>query len=179
MSEPFVGEIRLVGFNFAPQGWALCQGQLLSIAQNAALFSLLGTTYGGDGRVTFGLPDLRGRSAVGFGQGPGLTPVSQGELLGQESLTLTSAQLPAHAHTAALPAATAAPTVSSPADAIPAAGSTSGRPSSLYAAASAADSSMAPFNTGVAGGSQPVPLRSPALGMNYIIALEGIYPSRS
>src|SRR5690606_5156315 len=99
MSEPFLGEIRMVGFNFAPRGWAFCQGQLLSIAQNSALFSLLGTMYGGNGTTTFALPDLRGRSPVGMGNGPGLTPITQGELAGTENVTLLSTQMPMHTHT--------------------------------------------------------------------------------
>src|SRR3954468_23228168 len=98
MSEPFLGEIRMFGGNFAPRGWAFCNGQILSIAQNTALFSLLGTTYGGNGQTTFGLPDLRGRVAVSAGQGPGLSNYSLGELAGSESVTLTSANMPAHNH---------------------------------------------------------------------------------
>ena len=97
-AEPFLGGIELNGFNFAPRGFMLCQGQLLSIAQNTALFSLLGTMYGGDGRVTFGLPDLRGRTPIGFGQGPGLSNYTQGELAGSETVTLTISNLPMHNH---------------------------------------------------------------------------------
>ena len=93
MSEPFLGEIRNFGFNFAPQGWAQCQGQLLSISQNSALFSLLGTMYGGDGRTTFGLPDLRGRTAISVGQGPGLSSRDQGQVGGGEQVTLTAPQV--------------------------------------------------------------------------------------
>jgi len=100
MSDPFLGEIRMVGFNFAPRGWAMCQGQLLSIAQNNALFALLGTLYGGDGQTTFGLPDYRGRSPVGMGQGPGLSAVVQGEMAGTENVTLTLNQMPMHNHVA-------------------------------------------------------------------------------
>ena len=100
MSEPFLGEIRMVGFNFAPTGWAFCAGQTVAIAQNSALFALLSTTFGGDGRVTFGLPDYRGRSPVGMGAGPGLTVVQQGEKSGTESVVLTSAQMPQHTHAA-------------------------------------------------------------------------------
>src|SRR5688572_6320685 len=98
MSEPFLGEIRMVGFNFAPQGWAFCQGQLMSIAQNSALFSLLGTTFGGDGQTTFALPDYRGRSSVGMGSGPGLTNIVQGEKSGTENVTILSTQMPVHTH---------------------------------------------------------------------------------
>src|SRR5439155_18983562 len=110
MSEPFLGEIRLFGFNFAPRGWAFCQGQLLPIAQNTALFSLLGTTYGGNGQTTFALPDLRGRVAVGFGQGPGLSNIDLGQVSGAETATLTQAQMPAHGHLASVSQAAASST---------------------------------------------------------------------
>jgi microcystin-dependent protein len=98
MSEPFVGEIRMFGFGFAPQGWALCDGQLLPINQNTALFSLLGTTYGGDGRTTFALPDLRSRVPVGQGQGPGLSSYAEGQASGAETVTLAASQMPGHTH---------------------------------------------------------------------------------
>ena len=112
MSEPFLGEIRLVGFNFAPVGWALCAGQILPINQNTALFSLLGTTYGGNGTTTFALPDLRGRAAVGFGQGPGLSNYDLGQSTGTETVTLTVGHIAAHSHLVAANAASA--TVLSP-----------------------------------------------------------------
>src|SRR5438105_10342167 len=99
MSEPFLGQIMLFGGNFAPRGWAFCNGQIMSIAQNTALFSLLGTTYGGDGITTFALPDLRGRAPVGQGQGPGLSNITLGEASGTESITLTIANMPGHNHT--------------------------------------------------------------------------------
>src|SRR5215213_5449370 len=98
MSEPFVGEIRIVGFNFAPRGWAMCNGQILPIAQNTALFSLLGTTYGGNGQTTFALPDLRSRVPIHFGQGPGLSNYDLGQVSGTESDTLIVNNLPAHTH---------------------------------------------------------------------------------
>src|ERR1700735_274106 len=98
MANPFVGEIRIFPFNFAPVGWALCQGQLLSISQNTALFSLLGTFYGGDGRTSFALPDLRGRVPVGQGQGPGLSSYDIGEMAGGEAVTLLATQIPPHSH---------------------------------------------------------------------------------
>src|SRR3954467_14539122 len=107
MSDPFLGEIRMVGFNYAPRGWAFCAGQLMSIAQNSALFALLGTTFGGDGVTTFALPDYRSRSAVGMGSGPGLTPIVQGELAGTENVTLSLLQMPMHNHTAQSSAFTA------------------------------------------------------------------------
>src|SRR5262245_64766586 len=98
MSEPFLGEIRMFGGNFAPRGWAFCNGQLLSIAQNTALFSLLGTTYGGDGQTTFALPNLQGRFAMHWGNASGLSPRTLGEVSGTESVTLLTSQLPAHTH---------------------------------------------------------------------------------
>ncbi|NQD96545.1 phage tail protein [Pseudomonas sp. CrR25] len=205
MSEPFIGEIRMVGFNFAPRGWAFCQGQLISIAQNTALFSLLGTLYGGNGQTTFGLPDLRGRGPVGMGQGPGLSTIEQGELSGTEQVTLLSTQMPAHNHLlqpatvpvavsgqVAIPASTDNASVASPADAVPATGSSGGRPFSLYNSAQSGSATLAPFDltlngsgtvpnseTGVAGGNQPVPVRNPFIGINFVIAMEGIFPSRS
>jgi microcystin-dependent protein len=165
MSEPFIGEIRLVGFTFEPRGWAFCDGRLVSIAQNTALFSLLGTTYGGNGSTNFALPDLRGRVAVGFGQGPGQPNVIQGETGGQASVTLTASQIPAHSH--ALPASTGAQTTNRPTNAYPAAGNS-------YS--STQNAQLQP--TGASGGNQPHENRPPFLGMNYIIALEGIFPSR-
>src|SRR5450631_2987711 len=98
MSEPFLGEIRMFGFNFNPQGWAQCNGQLMAISQNTALFSLLGTNFGGNGQTTFGLPDLRGRVPVHAGQGPGLSPYNIGEQTGTENVTLLSSQMPSHSH---------------------------------------------------------------------------------
>src|ERR1700719_3180515 len=112
IAEPFLGEIRLVGFNFAPVGWALCAGQILPINQNTARFSLLGTTYGGNGTTNFALPDLRGRAALGFGQGPGLSNYDLGQSTGSETVTLTVGQIAAHNHLVAANAATA--TASSP-----------------------------------------------------------------
>lgn len=205
MSEPFLGEIRMFGGNFAPRGWAFCQGQIMSIAQNTALFSLLGTTYGGNGQTTFALPDYRSRGPLGIGQGPGLSAVTQGELSGAESTTLSSQQMPIHNHTAQsapfsasltgpvnIPAATTGTTQAAPANTTvlgPVAAG--GRAGTIYAT-TAADTTLAPFDTtvtgqltpanptiGMAGGSQPVSIRNPYLGTNFIIALEGIYPSRN
>lgn len=167
--EPFIGELRCFGFNFAPNGWALCQGQLLPISQNTALFSLLGTMYGGDGRVTFGLPDLRGRVSLGFGQGPGLSSYTQGEVGGQETVVLTAGQLPPHSHTVA---ASSASTTKSPAGAVPAVtpgGSSYGTTTDLV---------MSPSMIGGGGNSQPHENMEPYLVLNWCIALEGIYPSR-
>jgi microcystin-dependent protein len=192
MSEPFLGEIRMVGFNFAPRGWAFCQGQLLSIAQNSALFSLLGTMYGGNGTTTFALPDLRGRSPVGMGNGPGLTPITQGELAGTENVTILSTQMPMHTHTATAAATFAvAGTPSNPA-ATPSetnnilGASQAGGPLSAAIWSDALNSPVTLGNTETVsvtveptGGGQPVPIRDPFLGTNFIIALEGIFPSRN
>lgn len=204
MSEPFLGEIRLVGFNFAPRGWAYANGALLSIAQNTALFSLLGTTFGGNGQATFGLPDYQGRTPVGMGQGPGLPDVAQGEIAGVPTVTLLQTQLPYHSATIpaqsvnatlsgsiAVPASTANATNSSPANAVPASATNSGRPFPLYAAAQSGTDTLAPFNATLTGqitipqsqslpigGSQPVNIRNPYLGTNFIIALQGVFPSR-
>ncbi|MDQ6615277.1 MAG: tail fiber protein [Actinomycetota bacterium] len=171
MSEPFLGEIRVFGFNFAPQGWATCSGQILPISQNTALFSLLGTTYGGNGQTTFALPDLRGRAPLSFGQGPGLQNYDLGEVSGSESVTLTSGQLPTHAHNVVAHGGPASAT--RPGGAVPA--QTSG-PS--YAAAPDGTNMNAGM-IGNAGSSQPFDNRQPFLVVNFCIALQGIYPSRN
>jgi microcystin-dependent protein len=177
--EPFIGEIRLVGFTYAPQGWAFCDGQVLAIAQNTTLFSLLGTTYGGDGQTTFALPDLRGRVAVGRGTGAGLSTRSLGETAGSESRTLLTSNLPAHTHavtaTVRLPATNARATTNRPVGAVPAAGG------SYAAADGTAPNTPAEVTdgaVGISGGSQPFDVMPPYLGSSYIIALEGIYPTR-
>lgn len=170
MSEPFIGEIRMVGFNFAPAGWALCNGQLISIAQNTALFSLLGTNFGGDGRVTFALPDLRGRVPIHQGQGPGLSNYVMGQLSGAENVTLTQTQIPAHNHL--LSCSTDDPNSGSPANSFPAAVATP-----IYS--SAANATMAANAISIAGGSQPHSNLQPYLTINFCIALQGIFPSRS
>jgi microcystin-dependent protein len=172
VSNPFLGEIRLFPFNFAPRSWAFCAGQILSIAQNTALFSLRGTTFGGNGTVTFALPDLRGRAAVGVGMGPGLSDYQLGEVGGVESTTLTTNQLPSHSH-GFTQNATATATTKSPSGKVPAysaAGSIYGDPGAL----SLAGAAIAPT-----GGNQPVPILPPYLGLHYCIALEGIFPSRN
>lgn len=203
MSEPFVGEIRMVGFNFAPRGWALCAGQLMSIAQNSALFSLLGVTYGGDGVTTFALPDYRGRSPVGMGQGPGLTFVNQGEVSGTESTTLNILQMPTHTHavtatatatstgtfqvagTASNPLATPSATNNILAASGGGPGSASIWSDQLTNPVTLANPEAINTTVGVnvavqpAGGSQPVGLRNPYLGTNFVIATEGIFPSRN
>ncbi|MGH9628803.1 MAG: phage tail protein [Bryobacteraceae bacterium] len=174
MTEAFIGSIVLFAGNFAPRGWAFCQGQLLPIAQNAALFSILGTTYGGNGQTTFALPDLRGRAPIGAGQGPGLTPVTLGEAAGSETVALTAGQMPAHTHAVACDSASAGN--ADPANSYP------GNPGTLSGAqlyGTAANATMAPNMITPAGGSQPFSIRQPYLGLNYIICLEGIFPSRN
>jgi microcystin-dependent protein len=166
MAEPFLGQLLLVPYNFAPRGWAFCDGQLLSIAQNTALFSLLGTTFGGNGQTTFALPDLRGRVPVGVGPGPGLSPVDLGEVGGSETVTLITTQIPAHGHT--IGGTNSAATGSRPAGNVNAQGG-------AYSATS--DATMQP--TGNTGGSQPHGNLQPYLALNWCIALEGIFPSRN
>lgn len=169
MSEPFIGEIRIFPYTFAPRGWAFCQGQLLSIAQNTALFALIGVTFGGNGQTTFGLPDIRGRAVIGAGQGPGLSPRTQGEAAGEETVTLLTTQMPMHNH---LVAASSQPTnASRPANAFPSGGG-------AYQTASDG-TTMNPSMIGAAGGSQPHDNMQPYLAINYCIALEGIFPSRN
>ena len=171
--EVFLGEIRMFAGNFAPTGWAFCQGQLLPIAQNTALFSLLGTTYGGDGRTTFALPDLRGRVPVGFGQGPGLSYKDLGQQFGTETVTLTTAQMPAHSHT--VNAVTSEGNQNLPTNSLPA--NTKALDKEYSDAAS--NTTMKSGMIGITGSSQPVNISQPSLGVNFIIALQGIFPSRN
>lgn len=169
MAEPFLAEIKMFAGNFAPRGWAFCNGQILSIAQNTALFSLLGTTYGGNGQTTFALPNLQSRSPVHAGQGPGLSSIDLGQVGGSEAVTLTQAQMPAHSHLAS--ANQGAPSATRPAGNVPAG-------SGSYATASDG-STMNPGFVQNTGGGQPHENRPPFLGINFIIALEGIFPSRN
>jgi microcystin-dependent protein len=189
--DPFIGEIKMVGFNFAPKGYAFCNGALMSISQNSALFSLLGTTFGGDGVQTFGLPDYRSRSPVGMGTGPGLSAITQGEISGQENTTLLLSNMPAHSHTAMLSGASATPTafngagnLTDPTDAAFANTSNAARDAfESFAAKSSSLVNMAPIpvagnvQVGMAGSGMPVALRNHFLGTNFIIATEGVYPS--
>lgn len=166
MAEPFLSEIRLMSFAFAPRGWALCNGQLLPINQNQGLFSLLGTTFGGDGRVNFALPDLRGRVPIHVGSGHTL-----GERGGEQAHTLSIAELPEHIHVANATTATA--TTNSPASNLLLGQSTA---ADLYAAASNLQA-MAPAAIGNTGGSQAHLNMQPFLTLNFCIALQGIFPS--
>lgn len=171
MATPFIGQIRMFAGNFAPFGHAFCSGQLQSIAQNTALFALIGTTYGGDGQTTFALPDLQGRMPVHQGQGPGLTPRVIGQTGGTETVTLLSSQMPAHTH---------------PMNANSGAGDSSVPTGNFFAASasniysnSAPNAVMNASSTNAAGGNQPHENMSPFLAINFIIALEGIFPSRN
>lgn len=191
MSEPFLGEIRMVGFNFEPQGWALCNGQLMSIAQNSALFALLGVTFGGDGVNTFALPDYRGRGAVGMGNGTNLTPIIQGQASGTENVSILSTQMPSHTHLATgtgtfSVAGAASNPIVTPSATNSVLGASGGGPGSAAIWSDAIASPVAVSNPQTVtvtvdptGGSQPLPIRNPYLGTNFIIALNGIFPSRN
>ena len=165
--EAYMGMITVFAGNFAPRGWLLCQGQVLAISQYTAMFSILGTTYGGNGTTTFALPDLRGRVPMHWGDGPGLRPRSLGEQDGVESVQLTQQELPSHTHT--LSGSTGAVNTTRPTDAVPAKGGS-------YTTASPS-TQMAP--PGLTGGNQPHDNVQPSLAVSFIIALEGIFPSRN
>lgn len=172
MTEPYLGQIGIVGFNFPPQGWASCNGATLAIQQNTALFALLGVSYGGDGQTTFQLPNLCGRVPIGQGQGPGLTPRVVGDTAGAASVTLTAQELPAHAHELLAR--------STPGD------RANARGASLAASADAVYSTGAPIGTlsalslsPNANGTSPHPNMQPYLGMNFVIALQGSVPQFS
>ena len=174
MSEPFVAEIRIFAGNFAPRGWAFCDGQLLPVSQNTALFSLIGTTYGGDGRSTTALPDLQGRAAMHPGRGPGLTDRRLGQKGGTDTVTLSEAQMPNHSHT--LRATTSRGGVGSPNN------NSLNRSGGEMAYQTDVTSNLGSLNTKVlpnTGGSQAHNNMQPYLTMNFIIALQGLYPSRS
>jgi len=172
--DPFLAEIRIFTGNFAPKGWALCDGQILSIAQNTALFSLLGTTYGGDGRSNFALPNLQGRAPLQAGQGPGLSLRNQGETGGRQTVTLGQAALPSHNHGAS--------GSSNPADQTAPAGNSwaagSQRGQVVYSDASGSRIKMSGQALAAAGGSQPHNNMPPFLGLTFIIALQGVFPQR-
>jgi microcystin-dependent protein len=175
MADPFVAEIRIFPFNFAPRGWAFCNGQLMPISQNTALFSLLGTTYGGDGKSTFALPNIQGRAPMHPGQGPGLSLHDLGETGGSDTVTLQQSEMPAHNH--AMGAQTA------PLGAVAApAGATLGRPATggLYVTgANPALVTMSPSVLAAAGGGLPHNNLQPYLTLNFCIAQQGVFPARS
>lgn len=167
-NEPFLGEIMWVSFPFAPKNWALCNGQLLPINQNQALFALLGTTYGGDGRVNFALPDLRGRTPIGWHAG---SPRSLGQREGAPAHTLSVAELPTHTHSHGVSERRAASSDPGPTNPHPASGA------QAYTAPGAANSALAPSAVTSVGGSQPHQNMQPFLTLTAIIALQGIFPS--
>jgi len=171
--DPFLGEIRMFAGNFAPQGWALCNGQLLSIAQNTALFSLFGTTYGGNGQTTFALPNLQGRAPMHWGNGAGLTPRVLGEEAGTPTVTLTGLELPAHTH--GFTAENEEASTGSPVG-----NAVAGSESKLwFTSGSPAQVAMSPLAIGAGGGNQPHNNEQPYLAVTFIVAMQGIFPSRN
>lgn len=178
MSAPFVAEIRILACNFAPKGWAMCNGQILPISQNTALFSLLGTFYGGDGKSTFALPNLQGSAPMHQGDGPGLSQHFLGEQSGVQHVTLITTEMPAHTHTVGCDSGTGS-------NSVPTSGMWAatgrGRPQvySSNAPGSAGTVSMNPLALSVTGGSQPHNNMPPYLTLNFCIALQGIFPARS
>jgi len=191
-SEPYIGEICLFPYQYCPSGYAEANGQLLPISSNSALFSLVGTTFGGDGISNFGLPDLRGRAPVGFGSGNGLSPLVMGQAGGVQSVTLTQAQMPTHQHTATttvnatstLNVVSAAGNASTPVGKVIASSSSrdnqysDAAPTDRMATGAVTTTANATTNVGAAGSSQPVATQSPYLALRYCIAMQGVYPSR-
>lgn len=183
-TEPFIGEIKILGFNFAPRGYQTCSGQILAISSNAALFSLLGTYYGGDGQTTFALPDLQGRMPIGQGQGPGLPDYVLGERAGMPTATILTTNMPPHVHTlnavsAKLMASSASADEASPDGNFPAVASSpaysgNGATTGVYTGGVELSG-----NTDIAGSGVPIGIMSPYLVINYSIAIEGIFPSRN
>jgi microcystin-dependent protein len=174
VSEPYIGQIMIFGFNFAPIGYAFCAGQLQSIAQNQALFAIIGTTYGGNGTTNFALPDIRERAVMNIGHGAGLSSYDLGQQSGVANVTVTQAQMPQHNHQAF-------GTAGSQEDLGPTANGWLGEKTQGIETFSntAADTTMSSSFLSIAGGSQPHPNEQPYLAMNYCIALEGIFPSRN
>jgi len=185
MAEPFLGQVEIYAFDFPPKGWATCSGQLLPINQNQALFSLLGTTYGGNGQTTFGLPDLRGRTAIGWGQGQGLSNYNLGQVGGTETVTLTVNEMASHNHNFMTDALTPATNnVGTPSTSV-VLGNTTGTPAQgalfnlfLYTGGSPSGA-LAQQSIGFAGGGQAHPNIMPYLTLSFCIALVGVFPSRN
>jgi microcystin-dependent protein len=177
-SQPYLGGIFLFAGNFAPRGYMLCQGQVLPIAQYTALFSILGTTYGGNGSTNFQLPDLRGRAPIGEGTGPGLSPVTLGQASGSQSVSILANNMPSHNHVinvSTAPATQNAPQnnfIGAPQDA-------NANPTGGFNTTATAGATLAPASVGLSGGSLPLGIQNPYLGLNYIIAIQGIFPSRN
>jgi microcystin-dependent protein len=177
MSDQFVGEIRIFGFNFAPTGWALCNGQLMPISQNTALFSLLGTNYGGNGVSNFALPNLQGGAPLQQGQGPGLSLYDLGESGGEAAVTLQASELPSHTHTPAC--LNGAGSAATPAGNALASAKVGRQSENRYTASPGSSPSMSPQALGLTGGNQPHNNMSPYLVVNFCIALQGIFPPRN
>ncbi|MDQ5929487.1 MAG: hypothetical protein QG594_1266 [Bacteroidota bacterium] len=179
--QPYVGEVRLFAGNFAPNGWFFCDGQLLPISEYDTLFMLIGTTYGGDGQTTFALPDLRGRVPIGMGQGPGLSNRILGEKAGQETITLTTANMPQHNHEGRIVVSNTNATTQTPTTttAIANSGTLSGRTysSNLSYNTGGNNTTLQTVVTQSTGTSVPVKITKPSLGINYIISAFGIFPS--
>ncbi len=173
-NDPFIGEIMMFGGGFCPAGWAEAAGQLVAIAENQALFSIVGTDYGGDGARTFALPDLRGRMAIGVGAGQGLTPVVQGKQGGREQVTLTVAEMPTHTH---LIGGSSASADTTQANGAMLATSPDGQP--IYTSSGALDTPLNGAVVAPAGGSQPFGVQNPYLAIHFCVALTGVYPSRN
>ncbi len=171
MSDPFIAEIRILPFNFAPRGWAFCNGQLLSIAQNTALFSLLGTTYGGNGQTIFGLPNLQDRIPVGAGQGPGLSPYVLGQTSGTTNVTLPLSQMPAHNH--GFGSFSDSGESSDPTNAVPA------RAAGETVYVNAVPNTPLTTTIGLTGGNVPHNNMMPYLALNFCIATQGVFPARN
>lgn len=175
MSEPFIAEIRIFAGNFAPRSWAFCDGQLLPISSNTALFSLIGTTYGGDGRSTMALPNLQGRAPMHPGRGPGLTSRRLGERSGTENVTLMDTQIPSHSHFLGVDASGSQPVGPSAASSL-----ANSRGINAWQTNTTNNlTGLAPESIGDTGGGQPHSNVQPFLSLNFIIALQGLYPSRS
>ncbi len=175
MTSPFVAEIRIFGFNFAPKGWAFCDGQILPISQNTALFSLLGTTYGGDGQTTFALPNLQGSAPLQPGQGPGLSLYDLGEQGGTETVTLLQTEMPAHQHAAN--ASSGSGSANDPTNNVWAQVTVLRQGQNIYGTADG--SAMSPLALSITGGSLPHNNMMPYLTLNFCIALQGVYPPRT
>lgn len=173
MADPYVAEIRIFPFNFAPKGWAFCDGQLLPISQNTALFALLGTTYGGDGKSTFALPDLQGRAPLQPGQGPGLSLYDLGQQDGSETVTLLASEMPLHNHTLR------ADTIDLGDTNIPNPNATFAQSAGGTLYATSSDTHLRTDALGITGGSQPHTNMQPYLTLNFCIALQGVFPPRS
>jgi microcystin-dependent protein len=176
VSNPFLAEIRIFTGNFAPKGWALCDGQLLPISQNTALFSLLGTTYGGDGKSNFALPNLQGCAPLHPGQGPGLSLRDLGEISGEQTVTLLTAEMPAHSH--GVQAVASGGGLPGPGNNAWASG-LKGHPPAYVASNPVTNVQMNPFAVSVTGGNLPHNNMPPFLGLTFIIALQGVFPSRA